>query len=65
MCDSESLGRVPANILSVTEQHWTPCSWWLVLVEAQGPVHGKVVIPALEESSSFDRAHCGYHTSLS
>ena len=47
--DSESLGRVPANILSVTEQHWTPCSWWLVLVEAQRSVHEKVVICAAEE----------------
>lgn len=49
MSDSESLGRVPANILSVTEQHWTPCSWWLVLVEAQRSVHEKVVICAAEE----------------
>lgn len=48
MCDSESLGRVPANSLSVTEQHWTPCSRWLVLVEAQRPVHRTVVIPASE-----------------
>lgn len=49
MSDSESLGRVPANILSVIEQHWTPCSWWLVLVEAQRSVHEKVVICAAEE----------------